>query len=125
MGAKNPDKVAIVDGGTAGWMTASYLKAAFGDRLSITLVESGRIGTIGVGDATFRDIRHFFGFLDLREEDRMPACNATYKLVARSQDWHRPERHFHHPFEQVRPVGRSPSRQARSGSAWPSLPCRR
>ncbi|MGC0419060.1 tryptophan halogenase family protein [Embleya sp. AB8] len=104
MNTKNPDKVVIVGGGTAGWMTASYLKAAFGDRVSITLVESGTIGTIGVGEATFSDIRHFFEFLDLKEEDWMPACNATYKLAVRFQNWRRPGHHFYHPFEQMRSV---------------------
>jgi flavin-dependent dehydrogenase len=102
--ARNPERVVIVGGGTAGWMTASYLKAAFGDRISITLVESGRIGTIGVGEATFSDIRHFFEFLDLSEEEWMPACNATYKLAVRFENWRRPGHHFYHPFEQVRSV---------------------
>lgn len=32
--------VVIAGGGTAGWMTASYLKAAFGHRMSVTVVES-------------------------------------------------------------------------------------
>jgi hypothetical protein len=59
------------------------LKAAFGHRVSVTVVESSRIGTIGVGEATFSDIRHFFEFLNLKEEDWMPACNATYKLAVR------------------------------------------
>lgn len=108
MSAKNPDQVVIVGGGTAGWMTASYLKAAFGDRLSVTLVESRKIGTIGVGEATFSDIRHFFEFLNLKEEDWMPACNATYKLAVRFQDWRRPGHHFYHPFEQMRSVSGFP-----------------
>lgn len=97
-------KVVIVGGGTAGWMTASYLKAAFRDRVDITLVESAEIRTIGVGEATFSDIRHFFDFLGLREEDWMPACNATYKLAVRFQDWREPGHHFYHPFEQLRSV---------------------
>jgi glycine/D-amino acid oxidase-like deaminating enzyme len=45
--------VVIVGGGTAGWMSATYLRAAFGDRVGVTLVESARIPTIGVGEATF------------------------------------------------------------------------
>lgn len=94
-------RVVIVGGGTAGWMTASYLAAAFGDRISTTVVESARVGTIGVGEATFSDIRHFFEFLNLRESEWMPACNATYKLAVRFENWSKPGEHFYHPFEQV------------------------
>ncbi|MBW4721390.1 tryptophan halogenase family protein [Saccharothrix obliqua] len=108
MTLRNPDRVVIVGGGTAGWMTASYLKAAFGDRIDITLVESDSIGTIGVGEATFSDIRHFFQFLGLKEEDWMPACNATYKLAVRFENWRRPGHHFYHPFEQIKSVGGFP-----------------
>ncbi len=94
-------RVVIVGGGTAGWMTASYLKAAFADRIDVTVVESAQIGTIGVGEATFSDIRHFFEFLRLAESDWMPACNATYKLAVRFENWREPGHHFYHPFEQL------------------------
>ena len=97
-------KVVIVGGGTAGWMTASYLKAAFRDRVEITLVESAEVKTIGVGEATFSDIRHFFEFLDLREPDWMPSCNATYKLGIRFENWRHVGHHFYQPFEQLRSV---------------------
>ncbi|MEO3755187.1 tryptophan halogenase family protein [Streptomyces sp. B6B3] len=102
------NKVVIVGGGTAGWMTASYLKAAFGDRVDVTLVESGRVGTIGVGEATFSDIRHFFQFLGLKEKDWMPACNATYKLAVRFENWREKGHYFYHPFEQMRSVNGFP-----------------
>jgi tryptophan halogenase len=96
--------IVIVGGGTAGWMTAAYLTAAFDERTKITLVESADVGTIGVGEATFSDIRHFFEFLGLAERDWMPACNATYKLAVRFQNWRRPGHHFYHPFEQLQSV---------------------
>ncbi|MER7702098.1 tryptophan halogenase family protein [Kitasatospora sp. NPDC097605] len=102
------NKVVIVGGGTAGWMTASYLKAAFGERIDITLVESGNVGTVGVGEATFSDIRHFFEFLGLKEKDWMPACNATYKLAVRFENWREPGHYFYHPFEQMRSVNGFP-----------------
>jgi tryptophan 6-halogenase len=95
------DDVVIVGGGTAGWMTAAYLSKAFGGRVNITLVESAAIGTIGVGEATFSDIRHYFEFLGLAERDWMPACNATYKLAVRFENWREPGHHFYHPFEQL------------------------
>ncbi|MEU8028934.1 tryptophan halogenase family protein [Streptomyces sp. NPDC049099] len=102
------NKVVIVGGGTAGWMTASYLKAAFGERIQVTLVESGKVGAVGVGEATFSDIRHFFEFLGLKEKDWMPACNATYKLAVRFENWREQGHYFYHPFEQMRSVNGFP-----------------
>ncbi|MEU4769919.1 tryptophan halogenase family protein [Actinosynnema sp. NPDC023794] len=98
------NNVVIVGGGTSGWMTASYLRAAFGDRVSVTLVESARVGTIGVGEATFSTVRHFFEFLGLDEREWMPACHATYKLGIRFENWREPGHHFYHPFERIRVV---------------------
>jgi len=96
--------VVVVGGGTAGWMTASYLAATFGRQVSVTVVESANVPTIGVGEATFSTVRHFFGYLGLVEQDWMPECSATYKLAIRFEDWREPGHHFHHPFERTRVV---------------------
>jgi len=95
-------KVVIVGGGTAGWMCATYLKKAFGDRISVTVVESAAVGTIGVGEATFSTVRHFFEFLELDERDWMPACSGSYKLAIRFDNWRGDGGHFYHPFERPR-----------------------
>ncbi|MGW7451996.1 tryptophan halogenase family protein [Streptomyces sp. NPDC054787] len=96
--------VVIVGGGTSGWMTASYLKATFGDRLAVTLVESKNVPTIGVGEASFSTIRHFFSYLGLAETDWMPECHGTYKLAIRYDNWREKGHHFYHPFERPRVV---------------------
>ncbi|WUH99901.1 tryptophan 7-halogenase [Spirillospora sp. NBC_00431] len=96
------ESVVVVGGGTAGWMSATYLKAAFGDRLRVTVVESDRIPTIGVGEATFSTVRHFFEYLGLDERVWMPHCGGSYKLGIRFQDWAASGRHFYHPFERLR-----------------------
>jgi flavin-dependent dehydrogenase len=93
--------VIIVGGGTAGWMTATYLKASFGERISVTLVESGRVPTIGVGEATFSTITNFFDYLGLDESEWMADCHATYKLAIRFEDWNEAGRQFYHPFERL------------------------
>jgi len=98
------DDIVIVGGGTAGWMTAAYLQATFGDRVSLTVVESARVGTIGVGEATFSTIRHFFDYLGLEEHEWMPSCSASYKLAIRFENWREPGGHFYHPFERLRTV---------------------
>jgi flavin-dependent dehydrogenase len=97
-------RVVIVGGGTAGWMAATYLRASFGDRLSITVVESARIPTIGVGEATFSTVRHFFDYLGLSEHEWMPHCHAAYKLAIRFENWRGEGEHFYHPFERPRVV---------------------
>ncbi|MFF0722724.1 tryptophan halogenase family protein [Micromonospora sp. NPDC003816] len=94
--------VVIVGGGTAGWMTATYLKTAFQDRISVTLVESAAVGTIGVGEATFSTIRHFFDYLGLDEREWMPQCSGSYKLAIKYDNWRGDGSHFFHPFERLR-----------------------
>ncbi|HET8681389.1 MAG TPA: tryptophan halogenase family protein [Micromonosporaceae bacterium] len=96
--------VVIVGGGTAGWMSATYLKAAFAHRVNVTLIESERVSTIGVGEATFSTVRHFFDHLGLAEEEWMPSCAGSYKLAIRFQDWRAVGHHFYHPFERLRQV---------------------
>lgn len=70
--------VTIVGGGSSGWMTAAAL-AKLCPHLDITLVESARIGTVGVGESTLGHINKFFALLGLKDEDWMAKCNATYK----------------------------------------------
>lgn len=93
--------VVIVGGGTSGWMSATYLKAAFGDSVAVTLVESSHVSTIGVGEATFSTVRHFFDYLGLEEHEWMPHCSGSYKLGIRFQDWREQGHHFYHPFERL------------------------
>jgi tryptophan halogenase len=96
-------KIVIVGGGTAGWLSAAYLNRAFGHRVAITLVESARIGRIGVGEATVPTLRTTFRFLGMKEEEWMPRCNAAFKSAVRFNGW-RPARPgagrhtYYHPF---------------------------
>ncbi|HYQ69973.1 tryptophan halogenase family protein [Actinophytocola sp.] len=94
--------VVIVGGGTAGWMSASYLKAAFGDRIDVTLIESQQVSRIGVGEATFSTVRHFFDYLGLDEREWLPKCAGSYKLGIRFENWRKPGDYFYHPFERLR-----------------------
>jgi len=98
------EKVVIVGGGTAGWMTAAYLSRALDKYVEISVVESGNIPTIGVGEATFSTIKLFFDFLGLDEKEWMPECNAAYKLAIKFVNWNVERRHFYHPFERYETV---------------------
>jgi len=101
------DEVTIVGGGTAGWMTAvmlaTFLNRAGGQPpVRLTLIESPRIPTIGVGEATVRGIVVLFRQLGLGETEFFRRSNASFKLAVRFADWNRrPDGRpivFHHPF---------------------------
>jgi hypothetical protein len=93
--------IAVVGGGTAGWMTALLLaNSKFGERLKVTVLESPQVGIIGVGEGSTPWLQRFFEGLGIEEREWMPACNATYKSGITFDGWStRPgyESYFH-PF---------------------------
>lgn len=95
-------KIAIVGGGSAGWLSAAALAKNFeGQNVKIVLVESPDIPTIGVGEATIPPIINFLQFLGVTEKEFMLATDATYKLAIRFDDWLEKGRSYYHPFGSV------------------------
>lgn len=99
-------KVVVLGGGTAGWMTASYLKKAF-PGLDITVLEAPMVPKIGVGEATIPNLQKvFFDFLGVAEDDWMRHCNAAFKVAIRFVNWRKPrvhgvDDHYYHIFGQI------------------------
>ena len=91
-------KVTIIGGGSSGWMTAAALSKLC-PHLDVTLVESSKVGTIGVGESTLGHINKYFGLLGLKDEDWMAACNATYKNSIRFTNFRQNDgTFFEYPF---------------------------
>jgi hypothetical protein len=96
-----PKKIIILGGGTAGWMTAALLSKKWSNRnVSISLIESETIGTVGVGEGSTPKMRKFFDSLGVSEKDWMPKCNATYKCGIRFPGWSTRTgcESYYHPF---------------------------
>jgi tryptophan 7-halogenase len=91
--------IAVVGGGTAGWLASSMLARALpGTRTVITVIESAEIGTIGVGEATIPPIMDVLRFLSIDAGDFIRHTQATYKLGIKFSDWKLPGESYWHPF---------------------------
>jgi tryptophan halogenase len=91
--------IAIVGGGTAGWMSAVLLGHALrGSDVRITVVESAEIGIVGVGEATIPPILDFLDLVEIDRQRFVRETQATVKLGIRFQDWKTVGEHYWHPF---------------------------
>lgn len=105
---KQITNITIVGGGTSGWITAAYLNHRLqwgptADRaVTITLIESPDVGTIGVGEATTPTLKETLRFLQVSEAEFIQRTDATFKLGIWFEDWNRtPDGQpigFMHPF---------------------------
>jgi tryptophan halogenase len=93
--------IVIVGGGSAGWMAAAALSSLLDPgNINITLIESDKIGTIGVGEATIPDMINFNAMLGINEAEFLKTTHGTFKLGIEFIDWGQKGQSYIHPFGQ-------------------------
>ncbi|MBW8184432.1 tryptophan halogenase family protein [Shewanella nanhaiensis] len=105
-------KVVIVGGGTAGWLAANHLgKTLFNTNdVTVTLIESPDIPTIGVGEGTVPAIRKSLQSFGISETEFITQCDVTFKQSIKFSNWldsdiHGKNNFFHHLFDMPSPMG--------------------
>ena len=83
-------RIVIVGGGTAGWLSACFLAARapeISPGLQITLIESPDIATIGVGEGTWPTMRESLATIGIDEGEFLGACDGSFKQGSRFDGW--------------------------------------
>jgi hypothetical protein len=99
---QRPVHLVVVGGGTAGWLSAHLLQAEakrLGKPLKITLIESSKVPTIGVGEGTTSVFGGVLQTLGFDEADFLAHTDATIKFGIRHRDWRRLGHYYDGPID--------------------------
>ncbi len=83
--------IVVLGGGSAGWLTAGILAAEHklksNTGLSITVVESPDVKTIGVGEGTWPSMRETLRRMGVSEAEFLTECDASFKQASKFVGW--------------------------------------
>lgn len=101
----------IVGGGTAGWIAAFIIQDSI-KRLKLdaklSVVESSKIPTVGVGEATTAAFHVFLTHFGIDIFEFFRKTEATYKLGIRHEDWRRKGFTYYGPIDDPHAVVKAP-----------------
>jgi glycine/D-amino acid oxidase-like deaminating enzyme len=97
-----PAHFVIVGGGTAGWIAAFVLQDSARKKkldAKFTVVESSKVPTVGVGEATTAAFRVLLKYFGIDEFEFFRKTEASFKLGIRHQDWRRKGYTYYGPID--------------------------
>lgn len=105
-------RIAILGGGTAGWLAANHLghELQADPGIEITLIESPDVPIIGVGEGTVPYIKQSLRRFGISEAELLLSCETSFKTGIRFQGWldaarHGEGHHYLHAFASPYPDG--------------------
>jgi len=106
-----PAHFVIVGGGTAGWITAFILQDSARRKkidARFTVLESSKVPTVGVGEATTAAFRVLLKYFGIDEFEFFRKTEASFKLGIRHQDWRRKGYTYYGPIDDPHQVVDAP-----------------
>jgi hypothetical protein len=95
-------KITIIGSGTAGLISAIYIKTMF-PNYNITVISSSKIGIIGVGEGSTEHWREFQSVCGINNIEMIKETDATHKYGIRFINW---TNHTPDYFHSISPLGR-------------------
>jgi tryptophan halogenase len=90
-------KFVVVGGGTAGWLTALFLKKNIAYS-NVTVIASTEIGILGAGEGTNWDFIKFLKEIDIPVDEVIKHAKGTFKNGIKFTNWNGDGTHYYHPF---------------------------
>jgi tryptophan halogenase len=87
--------IIILGGGTAGWLTAIFIKQTYPDN-NVTVIEDPDTPPIIAGESGSANLNKFYNYLGLSMDDFIKRSNAMPKLGGWFRDWNGPGTEFIH-----------------------------
>jgi tryptophan 7-halogenase len=91
-------KFVIVGGGTAGWLTALYIRK-YWPKTDVTVIASSDIGILGAGEGTVPSFIDFLKDVDIPVEDIIQTAKGTVKRGIKFTNWCGKNDQYIHSFE--------------------------
>ena len=93
------NSLCILGGGTSGLIAALMFRKAY-PKLKITIIESSKIGIVGVGEGTTEHWRFFVEYCDIPLHELFEQTGATFKIGIKFTNWHGDGTHYFHSLLQ-------------------------
>lgn len=97
---QNAKRIVILGGGTAGWYAALALRQIFSKNVEILVIESSKIGIIGVGEGGLLNFISALKYVNINLSEFKEFTNATHKWGFCYEGWRTGFENdkFYHPF---------------------------